>query len=292
MHDTIVVRPICQPGEFRACHDVQREAWAFPDLLIIPYTQLLTIQHNGGVVLGAFDGPQLVGFVFGFLGRDQAGTLYLFSQRMGVLPSFQGKGIGERLKWAQRAWALEHALDRILWTFDPLETPNAYLNIAKLGGIVRRYQRDIYGEHDTPLHSGLPTDRFLLEWELNSPRVLARQASPAPSPSAGTWLAELGRPLNAPTRDEQGCAVCGTPDLRQDAALLVGVPSQWQALRRANGALAAEWRQRTRELFEHYLRLGYAVTGYARGDPSDVYNLYLLERSESSGQKQPHRGDR
>ena len=292
MQDTIVVRPLCRPEEFRACHEVQREAWAFPDLLIIPYTQLLTIQHNGGIVLGALDGPRLVGFVFGFLGRDEAGMLYLFSQRMGVLPHFQGKGIGERLKWAQRAWALEHALDRILWTYDPLETPNAYLNITKLGGIVRHYQRDIYGEHDTPLHSGLPTDRVLLEWELNSPRVLARQASPRPAQGAGRWLAELGRPVNAPTRNELGCAVCGTPDLRQENALLVGVPSQWQALRRTNGALAAEWRQTTRELFEHYLGLGYVVTGYAKGDPPDVCNLYLMERSELSDQGQTHRGDR
>jgi len=293
MQDPIVVRPLCQPEEFRACHQVQREAWAFPDLLVIPYTQLITIQHNGGIVLGAFDGPQLVGFVFGFLGRDEEGMLYLFSQRKGVLPAFQGKGIGERLKWAQRAWALEHALDRILWTYDPLETPNAYLNITKLGGTVRRYQRDIYGEHDTPLHSGLPTDRFLVEWELSSSRVLARHASPSASQDTGTWLAELGQPVNALSQNDRGLAECGPVDFRrQGAALLVGVPGQWQALRRANGALAAEWRQRTRELFEHYLGQGYAVTGYARGCAADVFNLYLMERSVLGDQGQSQRGER
>jgi len=280
MQNPIVIRPLREPEEFRACHSVQQEAWAFPDLLIIPYTQLITIQHNGGIVLGAFDGPEMVGFVFGFLGRDDAGTHYLFSQRMGVLPKCQGRGVGEKLKWAQRAWALEHGLGRIIWTYDPLETPNAYLNITKLGGIVHQYQRDIYGEHGTPLHCGLPTDRFLLEWDLSSQRVLARLSSPPPCPDSDAWLAEIGCPVNAPGWNEQGLALCGEPDLgRQDQALLVGVPNQWQELRRADSALAGEWRMRTRQVFEHYLGLGYTVTGYARGATTDKHNLYLLQRS-------------
>ena len=280
MQDQIVVRTLCTLEEVRACHAVQRGAWAFPDLLIIPYTQLLTIQHNGGVVLGAFDGTELVGFVFGFLGRWERGSLYLYSQRMGMLPAYQGRGIGERLKWAQRDWALEHELDCIAWTFDPLESPNATLNITKLGGIVRQYRRDIYGQHDTPLHSGLPTDRFLLEWELKSARVLARLSASSSPPDADAWLAELGAPVNPPLWNEQGLPVCGAPDLtRQDPLLLVGVPADWQTLRKADSALAWEWRLRTREIFEHYLGQGYAVTGYARDTaPERRHNLYLMER--------------
>jgi predicted GNAT superfamily acetyltransferase len=279
MQDQIVVRTLCALEEFRACHAVQREAWAFPDLLIIPYTQLLTIQHNGGVVLGAFDGTELVGFVFGFPGRREGGPLYLYSQRMGVLPAYQGRRIGERLKWAQRDWALQHDLDWIVWTYDPLEAPNAYLNVGKLGGIVRRYERDIYGQHDTPLHSGLPTDRFLLEWELKSDRVLASLSASSSPPDADAWLAELGAPANPPLWNEQELPVCGAPDLtRHDPVVLVAVPADWQTLRKADGALAWAWRLRTREIFEHYLGLGYAVRGYARGTaPERRYNLYRME---------------
>jgi predicted GNAT superfamily acetyltransferase len=162
MDGHIAIRPLQTLDEFRACHGVQKEAWDFPDLLIIPYTQLVSAHHHGGVVLGAFDGTALVGFAYGYLARQGQGSLYLFSQRMGVLSTYQGQGIGEQLKWAQRAWALEHQLERIIWTFDPLESPNAWLNISRLGGIGRQYLRDIYGLHNTPLHDQLPSDRLLV----------------------------------------------------------------------------------------------------------------------------------
>jgi predicted GNAT superfamily acetyltransferase len=293
MQNPIVVRPLREPEEFRACHAVQRETWDFPDLLIVPYTQLLTIQHNGGIVLGAFDGQNLIGFVYGFLGRDE-GKLYLFSQRMGVLPAYQGRGIGERLKWAQREWALQQALERIVWTFDPLEAPNAFLNVTKLGGVVHHYLRDIYGQHDTPLHSGLPTDRFLLEWELNSERVVARQSSPSALPDACAWLSDWRTPINGRTLNTQGLPVCGPLDLEaRGRALLAAVPAHWQMLRKADGALAGEWRLRTRELFEHYLHQGYTITGYARASTEEEpCNLYLLEHIVPGYQGEDRRENR
>jgi predicted GNAT superfamily acetyltransferase len=280
MDESITIRSPSSLEEFQACHQVQQAAWNFPDRLIIPYTQLVTVQHNGGVVLGAFDGSQLVGFVFGYLGRRAGGPLYLFSQRMGVLPAYQGKGIGEGLKWAQRAWAVEQGLERIVWTYDPLESPNAWLNIAKLGGVVHEYERDIYGEHNTPLHDQLPTDRFLVEWELQSDRVVARLSPDWAASTADDLLAQAGPPLNQVTWDERSLPCSAPPDLsRKEAALLVEVPADWQGLRQADMSLASDWRARTRLLFEHYLGRGYAVTGYAGGQATGRRrNFYLLEK--------------
>jgi len=282
MDERISIRPLETQAEFWACHGVQKEAWAFPDLLIIPYTQLIAISHNGGVVLGAFHGVQLVGFVFGFLGRQDGNPLYLFSQRMGVLPEYQGQGIGERLKWTQRAWALERGLERILWTYDPLETPNAYLNVAKLGVVVRGYERDIYGQHDSPLHRGVATDRFLVEWELSSDRVKAR-LSPRWTPTTVEELCgQAAPPLNAVAPDGRDLPVCGACDLgREGPSVLVEVPADWQGLRRADMDLARAWRAKTREILELYLERRYSVTGYASGRiAGERRNFYLLERCD------------
>jgi len=280
MDDPIAVRSLETLAEFQACQVVQKATWEFPDLLIIPYTQIVSAQHNGGMALGAFDGAGLVGFVFGYLGRHGDGPLYLYSQRMGVLPAYQGRGIGQQLKWAQRAWALEQGPDRILWTYDPLESPNAQLNIAKLGGIVRQYERDFYGQHETPLHNHLPTDRFLLEWELQSERVLARLSSGWSAPTLNDLLTQTGLPLNPVTWDCRGLPRSDAPDLtRAEPTLLAEVPADWQALRRADMDLAMAWRTNTRLLFEHYLARGYAVTGYASGWAAERRrNCYLLEK--------------
>ncbi|MGD2206087.1 MAG: GNAT family N-acetyltransferase [Anaerolineae bacterium] len=281
MINDITIRLLESVDEFQACHQVQKVAWQFPDLLIIPYTQIITVQQNGGAVLGAFDGAELIGFVFGYLGRQRTRPLYLFSQRMGVLPAYQGKGIGERLKWAQRAWAVEQGLDRVLWTYDPLESPNAWLNITKLGGLARHYERDIYGQHNTPLHNHLPSDRLLVEWELLSERVLARLSADWSPPTVDELLTQADPPLNPVSWDSRGHPCSGPSDLsRDERTLLVEVPAAWQDLRKADMALAADWRGKTRKSFEHYLAQGYVVSGYASGAVAGRRrNVYQLEKN-------------
>ena len=57
------------------------------------------------------------------------------------------------------------------WTFDPLQILNAHLNLRCLGAIVEEYQLDVYGESHSTLHRGNPTDRFLAQWWMRSPRT-------------------------------------------------------------------------------------------------------------------------
>jgi len=268
-------------AEFRACQAVQKGTWSIPDLLVIPYTQLVTMQQNGGCVLGAFDAGYLAGFVAGFLGRQGSGPLYLYSQRMGVLPAYQGQGVGERLKWAQRDWAIGQGLELVVWTFDPLEPANARLNIAKLGGVARHFKRDIYGQHDSPLHRDLPTDRLVINWHLAGERVLACLAGSAEAASdAGDLLARLGPPANTVYWDDRGLPRSSLFDLaRREPRLLLEVPADWQAVRQADIKLAADWRAQTRAAFEGWLAGGYAVTGYACGVLAGRRrNFYVLER--------------
>ncbi|MCE9581085.1 MAG: GNAT family N-acetyltransferase [Planctomycetes bacterium] len=148
---------------------LQKEVWQFDDREIIPRNELITIARNGGVVLGAWDGETMIGFVFGFLGLDGK-RLQHASRMLAVLPDYRNSGIGRKLKDAQRRAVLKQGATLMTWTFDPLQSRNAHFNIAVLGGTVRDYFVDLYGPSTSVFNRGLPTDRLLLRWELKKPR--------------------------------------------------------------------------------------------------------------------------
>ncbi|GAB4449916.1 MAG: GNAT family N-acetyltransferase [Anaerolineae bacterium] len=274
----IKIRPIRTLTDLRKCHEIQRTTWGYTDLMVFPYTQLISAAHNGGVLLGAYDGPDLVGFLYGYLGMSGA-KLYLFSQRMGVLPSYQNKGIGMKLKLAQRDQMLRKGIDLIVWTYDPLLGKNATLNIEKLGGIVRHYARDIYGAVQNPLQMGLSTDRFLLEWELMSNRVRERIRSTAQRPQSQDWLNGDKYKLVNFAAWEGNLPRPMASDLEMDDdVLLVQIPPDLNAIKRVDLSIARGWRESTRDIFETYFRRGYVVTGFARSTEPQIPNLYKIEK--------------
>ncbi len=276
----IKICPINTLTDLRKCHEIQRTTWGFTDLMVFPYTQLISSAHNGGVLLGAYDGTDLIGFVYGYLGMSGA-KLYLFSQRMGVLPSYQSMGIGMKLKLAQRDQMLRKGIDLIVWTYDPLLGKNATLNIEKLGGIVRHYARDIYGAVNNPLQIGLSTDRFLLEWELMSDRVRTRIRSTAPRPRAETWLKENNHRFINYAAWEGNLPRPMAMDLElDDDILLVQNPPDLNVIKKVDLSIARGWRESTRDIFETYFRRGYVITGFARSTEPQMPNIYKLERIE------------
>ncbi|MEW5956723.1 MAG: GNAT family N-acetyltransferase [Chloroflexota bacterium] len=272
------IRPINTLTDLRKCHEIQRTTWGFTDLMVFPYTQLISAAHNGGVLLGAYDGPDLVGFVYGYLGMSGK-KLYLFSQRMGVLPQYQNQGIGMKLKLAQRDQMLRQGIDLIVWTYDPLLGKNATLNIEKLGGIVRHYARDIYGTVNNPLQMGLSTDRFLLEWELLSDRVRERIRSKDPRPQAKAWLEEKRYPVANYVSWEGDLPRPVASDLElDDDVVFVQIPPDLNAIKKVDLNLARGWRESTRDIFETYFWRGYVINGFARSDNPRTPNIYRMER--------------
>jgi predicted GNAT superfamily acetyltransferase len=176
------IRDVAAIEEFRACEALQKAAFGYEDLDVVPKNELISIARSGGIVLGAFEGARLAGFVFGFLGRDGAsGALYHSSRMVAVDPERRGRGIASALKMAQRERALAQGIAAMRWTFDPLAVANAHLNLRKLGAVATGYARDYYG----PTRAGRPTDRLLVTWRLDRPRREAppgaeRIAVPAP----------------------------------------------------------------------------------------------------------------
>jgi predicted GNAT superfamily acetyltransferase len=168
--------------ELEACVAMQKEVWNFDDVDLIPLRLFVVAKKIGGQVIGAFDGNDLVGFAMSIPGT-RSGNPYLHSHMLAVRESFRNGGLGRRLKLAQRDDALQRSIRLIEWTFDPLEIRNAWLNIERLGAIARRYNPNQYGMSSSPLQGGLPTDRLVAEWWLDSQRVQKVLAGDPPDAS-------------------------------------------------------------------------------------------------------------
>ncbi len=196
MSKEIVVRKCERIEEFHHCVELQRRIWGEADLEVEPATMFVVAAHTGGQTLGAFAGDRLVGYtlaVAGLRGR----VPYLHSHMTGVDGEYRDRGIGRMLKLFQREEALGRGIRLIQWTFDPLEVRNAHFNLNRLGAICREYHRNLYGVTTSPLHRGLATDRLLVEWHLDSARVVAAIENlvkdPAETPAAIALPAELER---------------------------------------------------------------------------------------------------
>jgi predicted GNAT superfamily acetyltransferase len=185
----ILIRECRGFGELQACVDLQVEVWGYSDGDVIPRRMFLVAQKIGGQVLGAFDtslpgapeqgdAASMVGFSLSLPGvktgkksRTGKPESYLHSHMLAVRESYRNQSIGAKLKLAQRADALNRGFERIEWTFDPVEIKNAFLNIHKLGAIVRTYEENFYGPSSSRLQGGLQTDRLVAEWWIASPHV-------------------------------------------------------------------------------------------------------------------------
>ncbi len=167
----ITIRALTQNSEHEEAVRLQKAVWEFADVDLLPPRLFVVATKIGGQVFGAFDGGRMVGFCLAIPGIKPGGRYYLHSHMLGVLEEYQNRGVGRRLKLAQRKEALERGLELLEWTFDPLEIKNAYFNIMRLGVIVRRFVANQYGTTSSPLHGGLPTDRCVAEWWIASRRV-------------------------------------------------------------------------------------------------------------------------
>jgi predicted GNAT superfamily acetyltransferase len=178
----IQIKKCSSLSDFHRCVELQKAVWGESDLETEPYVTFVVANQTGGQVLGAFDGDTMIGFTMAVAGVRNK-TPYLHSHMTGVLPSYRNRKVGRALKLFQREEALSRDIRLIEWTFDPLEVRNAHFNLNRLGAIVRTYIPNFYGITTSPLHRGLPTDRLLAEWHLDSKRVIAAINDLVPEPS-------------------------------------------------------------------------------------------------------------
>lgn len=265
----VTIRALDSPAEFRLLARAEASIWGPEEA--IPYHQTLVAVRCGGVALGAFAGADLVGFVYGFPAWDGR-RVWLHSHILGVLPAHRGSGLGARLKWAQRQYALARGYDLITWTYDPLEATNAHLNLHRLGGVARRFLPNYYGTMSDALNAGLPSDRLWLEWHLGGERV-ARLARAGAAPGTGDEP-DASPPAAAPDQPPAALAVDRTtgpwptplPFRPGDAAgpvLAIPVPWGFQELKRQDPSLARRWREEAGRALQHCLETGYEAVDFA-----------------------------
>ena len=223
---------------------IQAEVWKVSDLDIAGRIQLRASQHAGGSVLIAeADDGALAGFAYAFPAFEH-GEAFWHSDMLAVRPSFRGARVGQALKWAQREAARRKGIRRITWTFDPMQAGNARLNLEYLGATAREYLCDFYGLTSSDLHHGLPTDRLLASWDLESPRVeaLSRGEGPASGP----------------------------------AELTVAIPPAWNQLVEREPGLAREEQRRVERELKAAFSSGLVITGFDQARTS-----YVLTRERS-----------
>jgi len=282
--ECIRIRDLATTAEFHACEAVQRAVWRTGEAEVVPLHVLITIQRNGGLVLGAFDeADRMLGFLVGFLGGRDGDVSHPkhCSHMMGVLEEARGRGVGYRLKCAQRDRVLRQGLDLVTWTYDPLESLNAALNIGKLGAICSTYIRDLYGSMDDELNAGLATDRFEVDWWIGSKRVAERVGGQR-SRRRLSELTDGKRSVLNPAiwRSDGLLEPTNETGPLGDERVAVEIPAWIQAIKTGDPALALRWRAQTGELFEECFAAGYTVTEFA-SEPGedDRRSYYVLERN-------------
>ncbi len=270
---SVEIRDFEKPSDYEACAQLQVEVWGFSAADAVPPLHLIAMHHYGGILVGAFEGERMVGFVCGFSGWDR-GRVFHHSHMLGVLADHRGSGLGEALKWAQRERVLAQGIELVNWTFDPLQAVNANLNVNRLAALVAKYRVNIYGESKSRLHGSLPTDRFEAEWHLASKRVT--RALRGELPEWPLWE-HLPR-ANATSTAKSGFRVSAEADVGIDEdAILAEIPESINRIMEEDIDLALDWRLKIRALFGAYFERGYVVKGFHR---SEAGAFYRLEREE------------
>lgn len=280
------IRLLKTHDEFRECERIQKVVWG---TLGVAGEVMTVTQKYGGVVLGAFVRGKVVGFLYAFLARRRARLIH-WSHMMAVKPGFRDRNLGFRMKLAHRRLALKGGLNSICWTFDPLQSRNATLNISRLGARVEEFVPDLYGHFPSQIEKGLPSDRFVVKWPIASPAVKRRLKEGPPRPAL-SGAGRRRRNLSIPQVNETRWNSKGWLEIRRvfldrlEATLRVEIPANTDEIRTRSRETAHRWRMQTRKIFQRYLSAGYRVTDFVPPSLATAGRcFYILQRDRVNRQ--------
>ncbi len=262
---------------------------------LVPPTEIKAVIHVGGMAIGAFtadENKKMIGFIYAVPEHVNPMEEYLVpikkahhSHMMGIIPEYQHQGVGFQLKLAHRNLGIKRGINLITWTFDPLLSANAYLNFHKLGGITRKFYPNFYGKMDfSPLYEGVPSDRLMIEWYVESRHVKTRLEHSLDSSSALEQYLNEGYQEILGMRTAEGFVE--PPSWKQVPSppipgLILQVPEDSVLLRKMNPDLNKKWRFFLRNVFTRFVNIhGYVVNDYLSIKSKDGTrkNFYVLSR--------------
>lgn len=268
---TIQYRKVADVSDLTRVAHLEEQVWGAKP---IPIHQTLTAVKNGGLMIVAEEAGDLIGFVYGFPGVFNR-EIYLCSHMMGVDRRYRNRGIGFGLKIKQAEMAREMGYEKIKWTYDPLESRNAHLNLGKLGAYSSDYIVDCYGGmHDT-LNQGLSTDRLNITWR-TAPRGVRKRLQ-----NYENLLGHESVLLNVSIHEHGWPSVDGYSNAKlcelHREHVFIPIPSDFQNIKQANLQLALEWRTATRQAFQSAFAAGWEVVDILR-HANEPIHFYVLER--------------
>lgn len=254
----IALRELTTIKELEQMEKIEQDVWNMPPL---PIHQTLTAIKNGGIIIGAFEDDKMIGFSYAFAGFKD-GQTYLCSHMLGIEENYRSKKIGEQMKKKQQEIAIRKGYTEIHWTYDPLETRNAYLNLTKLKGICSVYMENAYGEMKDGLNKGLPSDRFEVHWHIASNHVLE--------------MKDIDYSKAVPLNKVRGSNHLQTVTMFHNEQLdkdvySLEVPKDFQKIKADNHELALDWRLKTRDIFKRLFAAGYAAVHLIPGKYTAEY---------------------
>jgi predicted GNAT superfamily acetyltransferase len=261
--------------EFRACERIQTAVWG--NVGVGSEVMSVTAKY-GGAVIGAVTGGEVTGFLYAFLARRH-GRLIHWSHLMAVEPRYRDRGLGFRMKLAHRRLALARGIKSICWTYDPLQSRNAALNVRRLGGFVDEYIENCYGRFPSRIEKGLPSDRLVVDWRIGSASIAQRLTAEG---------AEFPNLDSLPRANETRVNARGLIEnhrLRLDLRaprVAVEIPANTDAMRSKDLRLAQRWRLETRKTFERYFSRRYRVVDFVPpGREGGGRCFYILGRANA-----------
>jgi len=261
--ENLDIRLLKTTSEFEQAVNLQKVYWGDDMSDIIPTHMLISIANYGGHILGAYVESALVGILVGFIGADFKKTpnasqsMLIMSKRMVVLPQYRGRKIGEKLKLAQAEFARQHDIKLVTWTFDPVLSRNAYLNIHKLRAVIQTYKDDYFGKD--AVNPTMRADRIVANLWVNHPRLNIETLPDARN-------AQI---INQTNHD----AMMKPLAIHQPSEEIhrFEIPPEFVPIDRIDPSLGKQWRNHIREGFHTMLDNGYVATDFVRVDDRSFY---------------------
>jgi predicted GNAT superfamily acetyltransferase len=279
----IIVGPFRNRADYETSMEIQREVWHCSDIDIVPANFMTVAEKQGGIALGAYNSlGEMIGFCWSILGVD-GGNLLQHSCMLGVRAAYRNFEVGTRLKAAQRKEALHRKQRTITFAFDPMQPLHNYFYLGKLAASVAAYQENYYAESAISASSGLPLDRMIAHWNLESPSVEERLEMGPPKHDLKKELKKYPI-INQLEEIAPGMATSSSLQLHLTAdRLLFEIPYNLPDIKTRNLGVALEWQGKMRQVFRIYFKQGYVATDFwLAEEEGHLRAFFFLEKRKAS----------
>jgi predicted GNAT superfamily acetyltransferase len=227
MSSAIKIKGLSSIAEQNYARLIFDKVWSIDSGTEITPNLLMAMVHSGAYLSGAFIDGKCVGAALAF--PATAGGLHLHSHMTAVLDDYRDQGVGYALKMDQWHWAKKNNFSEISWTFDPLVSRNAKLNLIKLGVNISSYHPNFYGDMPDALNAGDESDRLMVSWKVVGENPVKRELISTPNPTD----------------------------------ILIQIPADIVAIRSKDKDENLFWRRKVREQFLQAFEKGAQVVGFS-----------------------------